>query len=303
MHILIVDDIAVDRLLMVDLARRAFDGAVQTTEAASLAELDEAVKDATIDAVLLDLNLPDASDLDVVRFMRHAAPHLPVVVMTSTVDEELGLSAIAHGAQDFLAKTHVMVHRSGLEAVMLRRTVRHAIERHRLRHESRYDVLTGVLNRRGLIEALEREVDRALRSDTGLCCLLLDCDDFKRVNDTWGYHAGDQVLQMVARCAQAATRPSDVVARHGGDEFLVLLPDISIDRAQSASRRLCEVIAQQGQQWGATVSVGVAVVELSLAAVDQVIKRAQAGLRRAKRAGKNQVVTVLDHAGPRDGGS
>ena len=295
MHILIVDDVQVDREAMVDLVYQAFAGAVTTCEASSLNAVAVAVEAQDFDAVLLDLNLPDARDLDAVRFMRHTVPHLPVIVMTGTIDEELGLSAISNGAQDFLAKAHLLANRSGLEPVLLRRAVRHAIERHRLRHESRYDVLTGVLNRRGLMEALGREVDRASRAGHTLCGLLVDCDDFKRINDTYGYDAGDTVLRMVARCAQAMTRPSDVVARHGGDEFLVLLPDIDLVRAEQAAQRLRQVIAYDGAEWGATVSIGVTVIDPKQAMIEGVVVGAETGLRRAKRAGKNQVVTVLKH--------
>ncbi|NTV12217.1 MAG: diguanylate cyclase, partial [Zoogloea sp.] len=89
----------------------------------------------------------------------------------------------------------------------------------------RLDALTGALNRKGLDEAMEREIARARRQGSSLCLALLDVDNFKRINDRHGHHAGDDALRHLARVIRDTLRPQDIVARYGGEEFVVLLPD------------------------------------------------------------------------------
>lgn len=287
MRVLIIEDHPADRQLIRALLRTALDP-VDIVEAGSLREASARLATGGLDLVLLDLNLPDSTDIETVRRVVHAAPDLPVVVLTGEDDEKRGLEAIAHGAQDYLAKDHLLLQHTGLEAVLLRRAARHAIERHRLRRESRYDPLTGVFNRRGLTEALDREADRCLRADEPLCALLVDCDDFKSINQRYGYNGGDDLLKMVAHCGLGTLRPSDIVARFGGDEFVALLPGLSCADAQSVAERLCACVAEHAARWEVTVSVGVVRVDLRHARLDDIVAAAQRGLRTAKRLGKNQ---------------
>lgn len=288
MRVLVVEDHAVDQQLICALLRCALPD-VRLTEAGSLQGALRHVGAQIFDLVVLDLNLPDSLGIDTVRRMVHAVPDLPVVVLTGDIDEDLGLEAIAHGAQDFLAKAHLLVQRTGLERVLLRRVVRHAVERHRLRRESRFDPLTGVHNRRGLIEVLDREVERCARTNQPICALLIDCDDFKTVNDQFGYDSGDRLLKTIARCALATIRPSDVVARYGGDEFVILLPGLALDDAQGVAERLRRSVARHGVAWSATISIGVIEVDPAHPELRAIIEGAQGGLRDAKTSGKNVV--------------
>lgn len=292
MHILLVDDDPGDRLLIRCALDLALHGTAVLTEVHSLDAAIQCLKSTAFDLVLADLDLPDAQGLSTPRRLGHFAADTPIIVMTGTIDEETGLKAIAHGAQDFLAKAHFLGDRGGgLEKVLLRRAIRHAIERQRLRYESRYDGLTGVLNRRGLQQALDQEVERARRQEHALFALFLDCDDFKSINDTKGYDAGDETLRWIATQAAEQLRPTDVLARFGGDEFIVLLPAATHAAALDVAHRLRSQVEKHAP-YSATVSVGLVSLDLERLQTDTVLQQVQGALQQAKRAGKNQVVAI-----------
>lgn len=154
------------------------------------------------------------------------------------------------------------------------------------------DPLTGAPNRRGLDAAFEREQARARRSGAGMVLALIDLDNFKLLNDRYGHHAGDQALIQLVEFARLALRPSDVLARFGGEEFVLLFPDSSLVDAKTALERLQRVVAEQPlAACGATLTFSAGVVvpgnEESCAAA---IQRADAATYAAKRAGKNCVM-------------
>lgn len=288
MRVLVVDDHRADLRMICTLLRYALPDIV-LSEAENLKEAFAAIEQQIFDLMVLDLNLPDSSGVDTVRRAVHRVPDLPIVVLTGEVDEHHGLEAIAHGAQDFLAKDHLLLHQTGLEGVLIRRVIRHAIERHRLRRESRYDPLTGVYNRRGLVEAVKRASANAAKTGQPICALLIDCDDFKSVNDRFGYDSGDRLLKTIARCGLATVRPSDIVARYGGDEFFMLLPGLTLEDAQGVAERLRRSVARHGAPWAATISIGVMQVDPSRSGLSAIIECAEGGLRDAKTSGKNVV--------------
>ena len=156
------------------------------------------------------------------------------------------------------------------------------------------DQLTGSLNRRGLDDMLSRELSRANRRGTPLCVAMLDLDDFKQLNDTHGHCVGDEVLVHLVQVIKQTLRSMDTVARFGGEEFLILLPDTTLEAASLALARLQQKLAEQvfihkRQRLPITFSAGVA-----LRAADEgrpaLVARADAALYQAKQAGKNRVV-------------
>ncbi len=160
----------------------------------------------------------------------------------------------------------------------------------------REDQLTGSLNRRGLDDVFEREMARADRRDSPLCIALLDLDDFKRLNDTYGHIAGDEVLIHLVRVIKDTLRTMDVIARFGGEEFLIVLPDTSMKDAMQTVKRLQRELTKRifmhnNERLLITFSAGVA---LRLPAEDQnaLTKRADDALYKAKRAGKNRVIAA-----------
>lgn len=161
----------------------------------------------------------------------------------------------------------------------------------------REDQLTGTLNRRGLDEAFEREIAIRNRSGRPLALALLDVDNFKKLNDTYGHQAGDGALVHLSRVIRQTMRPNDSVARFGGEEFLILLPDSTADEAAQAIVRLQRSLTKhfflhESEHLLITFSAGVTEHAPGEKQSD-VIGRADKALYRAKAAGKNRVVTVL----------
>lgn len=160
----------------------------------------------------------------------------------------------------------------------------------------REDQLTGSLNRRGLDDVFERELARSDRRNSPLCVAMLDLDDFKRLNDTHGHVVGDEALVHLVRVVKDTLRTMDVIARFGGEEFLIVLPDTSMNDAMQTITRVQReltkrIFMHKNERLLMTFSAGVA---LRSGTEDQasMIKRADEALYKAKKAGKNRVVAA-----------
>jgi diguanylate cyclase (GGDEF)-like protein len=168
----------------------------------------------------------------------------------------------------------------------------------RVAAEAVTDPLTGLRNRRYLAEALEREVSRSLRFGHPISLIILDVDDFKKINDYYGHVQGDIVLKRVADVVREAIRLIDVAARYGGDELAVILVETGREGATILAERLGEqmretrVPLRERGSMGVTLSVGVATIPNSAHDLDSLVDAADRALLRAKRAGKNQIGTA-----------
>ena len=162
---------------------------------------------------------------------------------------------------------------------------------------ARTDALTGLPNRREILERLQTEIERCARARHPMAILMFDIDHFKQVNDLWGHAAGDRVLKAVADTAHASLRRIDSCGRVGGEEFLVLLPETSHAEAQAAAERLRAAIADrsienEGPPLRVTASIGVAIHQADAPQFDagQLVQRADRALYAAKAAGRDCVV-------------
>jgi diguanylate cyclase (GGDEF)-like protein len=168
----------------------------------------------------------------------------------------------------------------------------------RIAQEALTDPLTGLWNRRHLAGTLDREVSRALRFGHEISLIILDVDDFKRINDRLGHLQGDIVLETVADLVKDATRDIDVAARYGGDELALILVETGSEGATILAERLrervrdTEVPLRDGGTMGVTISVGVATVPDSAEDLESLVDGADRALLRAKRSGKNQIRTA-----------
>ncbi|WIM06701.1 MAG: diguanylate cyclase [Candidatus Nitricoxidivorans perseverans] len=217
------------------------------------------------------------------------------------------ISEISDVLDEVMSETRIIqlnAQRSRDELIEMRTRVEEAEkEIHRLHDELtqasdmvRHDPLTGTLNRKGMDEAVEREVKRVRRHNEKICVALLDVDNFKKLNDSLGHQAGDQALVHLAQVTQQTIRPQDTLARYGGEEFIVLLPDTALDDAVKAMVRVQRELTRKfflhkNDKILITFSCGV--VELAADEVpNQAIKRADDAMYLAKRAGKNRVVAA-----------
>lgn len=154
------------------------------------------------------------------------------------------------------------------------------------------DPLTGALNRRGFEQASGRELARAGRQGRGFAIAHIDLDDFKALNDSLGHAAGDQALAFLVHCLRASLRPTDIVARFGGEEFVVMLPETAIDDAVRVLNRFLKDLSAQavpGMDRHLSFSAGVT-VQYGDEALEAVIKRADRATYEAKRHGKHRVI-------------
>ena len=266
----------------------------------------EEVRRGDVDVVMLDLGLPDATDLQALVRLEAAVHEIPVIVLTGRSDESLASDALQFGAEDYLRKGEI-----GFQSLI--RSIRYAVERHRgvrdlarvkkelesanrdLERLTLIDPLTELLNRRGLQQALSREVQHLGRGVTGSAVLVIDLDDFKVINDSLGHAAGDVVLKEVGRRLRASVRGVDYAGRVGGDEFMLILPDTDPPEVARVAERVRLAVATatiQHSTGSVTLTASIATLLLSadMPAVDQLLARAHMLLARAKREGKNRVV-------------
>ncbi len=161
-----------------------------------------------------------------------------------------------------------------------------------------HDPMTEAFNKRAFMVELEKEVGFARRHGLPLSLVMFDLDHFKKVNDSFGHQAGDNVIRNVARVVQEAKRKEDVFARYGGEEFALLLRNINLEQAFIAGERIRRAvenmeIIHNGQRIPCTVSVGVAVLDEAVEHPQELIERADERLYLAKRKGRNRTESAL----------
>jgi diguanylate cyclase (GGDEF)-like protein len=261
-----------------------------------------------IELVITDVQMPRVSGQQLLKLIRLSddprIQSLPVIVMTTADGNADKHLAFLNGANDFLNKpvdalelqARVNVHHR------LARTIRELEESKRqLADQAATDALTGLRNRRSFYDQANDQLAVCRQQDKDMSVLLLDIDHFKKVNDTYGHHAGDEVLVATARLLQTLVRSDsdrrqgDVVARFGGEEFVVLLPltnklgaAVLAERIRAAIER--EQMVVDGRRIPLTVSIGIATLAAEqVESVDQLLTIADRRLYLAKNSGRNRI--------------
>jgi len=174
-----------------------------------------------------------------------------------------------------------------------------ALARSKIQTMAIIDELTNLFNRRHVLLRFNEELERAQRQKTPLACMMIDIDFFKDVNDTYGHMIGDKILKEAAALIMDSIRTYDIAGRYGGEEFLVVMPDTTIEQALTLAERLRKTIEENLclragilLNNSITVSIGIASLQLADKAVDALLMRADDGLYKAKRDGRNRVARI-----------
>lgn len=237
-----------------------------------------------IDVLLLDLSLPDSHGFDTFTKVRIEAQTLPIIVLTGLNDENVGVRAMQEGAQDYLVKGQV-------DGNLLVRSIRYAIERQQLVEEVRrlaiVDELTKLHNRRGFLTLAEQQLKIANRTKRGMFLFFMDLDDMKKINDTLGHHEGDLALMEIAAALNETFRDSDIIARIGGDEFVVLVIDLPRSSAETLTARLGENLRIRNSRgrhpYKLSISMGIAHYDPEFpCSIDALVSRADSLMYKQK---------------------
>jgi diguanylate cyclase (GGDEF)-like protein len=294
--VLVVEDNELERLLIRQRLRLE---SVELLEAGSGLAAIEIARSALPDLILLDLSLPDLSGFEVIHQLKEdpATRSIPVIFVSGTASVDAKVRALDLGAIDFVTKPFDPAE---LRA-RLRVAFRLKFQQDLLEKRAHLDALTGLANRLAMRERLDAEWSACRRRGTPLSILILDVDHFKRINDRFGHAAGDEALRRVSEALRAVARGSDLVARFGGEEFVLVAPDCDFAGALGLAQRAREQVealrlAFDAASHALTASVGAAtaVAELVPDVVapecpDDLLGRADRALYEAKASGRNAV--------------
>ena len=250
--------------------------------------------------VIVDWMMPKMDGVSLCREIRKDGerPYTYIILLTAKNEKEDVVEGLESGADDYVIKpfdTHelrVRV-RAGSRIIRLQEDLMVALAASEF--QATHDPLTGLWNRRAILEILHKEMDRSRREAAPLGLIMLDLDHFKQVNDTYGHQAGDEVLHEVARMMVASLRSYDSAGRYGGEEFLMVLPGCDEQEARGIAERIRSLSASNRFEisQGAlevTISLGVAAADGSNdGGTDSLIRAADEALYRAKRLGRNRV--------------
>ncbi len=242
---------------------------------------------------VLDLILPESSGEDLIYYLREHGDNI-IILISSTSNYKTISHTLNAGADDFIVKpfdanTFIVRIKSHIKKFLLMKELE---EKNKMLLEASItDRLTGLFNRGHLMDRFNDEIERAQRYDSEFAIILLDIDNFKNVNDTYGHQAGDLVLKRVARTIHDTMRNVDCVGRYGGEEFMVILPHTGLEDAKKAGEKIRVAISEidfgiPGLR--TTISGGIA--PFMHFDGTQMIKHADENLYKAKKRGKNMII-------------
>lgn len=253
-----------------------------------------------IDLVLCDVVMPtvDGFKFLAMKKTRTELTDVPVIMLTGKEDVQAKVASFELGANDYITKPFVPEELIARIKVHLRiKNLQDDLRKVNVQLEelSNTDALTSIYNRRYCIDILEKEVDRARRYGSRLSFLMIDIDNFKAFNDTYGHLVGDMVLTEVAHLLQSGLRKTDTVARYGGEEFALLLPETDPKGSLAVAERYRAQV--QAHKFGSekdplrvTISIGLShYPSPDIESVDDLIRLADNALYKAKSNGRNRV--------------
>ena len=305
MRILIAEDNLTERTVLAGVLKKFGHEVSMVDNGLSAWEILEQPDAARL--VVLDWMMPGMDGLEVIRRVRALDSQQPpyIILLTSKEEKNDVFSGLEAGANDFISKPfdrnelYARV-RVGQRSIELQTSLYETQQT--LTHLATHDYLTGILNRRAIMEQLTKEIARVRRgrlegSTLGLTIGFFDIDHFKAINDQYGHQAGDEVLKALVSVVSKELRIYDYFGRLGGDEFLVVSPGTSDGKGENFFGRLIKKIAAAGIETVAgqlftSISMGVASIDLEIYELDKLLASADAALYQAKSAGRNQMVWI-----------
>jgi diguanylate cyclase (GGDEF)-like protein len=302
LSVLLIEDSREDAERLVDVLV-AGGYSVEAERVETRAALQAALARRAWDLVITDYVMPGLSGASVLRTVREHDADQPLVVVSGFPGEDLAVSAMKHGADDYVMKSELRrlvpaARRALLEAAARRERTR---ADRRNAHLAYHDSLTDLPNRLLLADRLRQSVAAAHRDRQPMTVLVMDLDGFKEINDTLGHEAGDRVLRQVAERLRARLREVDTVARLGGDEFAVVLPSTDVHGAERTARKLLEDLAQPiaigARPIAVRASIGIARFPEDGSTGDTLLRHADLAMYLAKADGSSVEVYRMNGGG------
>jgi two-component system, cell cycle response regulator len=255
----------------------------------------EKLPHANVQIVLSDIMMPRLDGFELIRKIRSdsALKNIYLILITARIQEGDRVRGLDLGADDYITKPF------SFSELLARVRVGSRVVQYQqhLEHQTHIDSLTGLFNRRAFEKKICEEFERAQRYRHPISVLILDIDDFKHVNDTYGHHGGDAALIKIAETLKEKTRRSDFSARFGGEEFVLVLPETDHESALQAASKIHDEIrlstfGTPGKPFALTVSIGLSSTSLTrYSDWKQMLADADRALYAAKHSGKNRVET------------
>jgi len=289
--VLIIEDDAIDLRCLIRILN-SFDDTLSYNTAGTYTEASGLLRNNRYDVIISDLNLPDSDGIDTVTKVLSCSGNSPVIILSGNENEELALSAVNAGAEDYICKDYLS------DKNIIVRSIRHAIERNRLKLDiqsmrdrerklAHYDQVTGLPNRLLFADRLTQAVEHTERTDQGFAVCFIDLDRFKSINDSFGHKVGDEVLRQTGQRLTKTLRKVDTVARIGGDEFTLILSNISnhkniITTVEKCIDAICEPIIVGSIECSVGASVGIACYPKDAQTSEQLLTNADMAMYQAK---------------------
>lgn len=285
--ILVVDD----SIINLNILENLLDGydVIETTNGKSALSI---LEKEDVHLILLDIVMPEVDGYEICQKIKEneKTKNIPVVFITAKTDEDSIEKAYDVGGSDFVTKP--------FKPKELLARVKTQLKIHKMEKELRLlaliDPMTKLYNRRYFTSITEHSISFAQRERQELSVIMIDIDDFKNINDTYGHQIGDDVIVLVANTLMKIQRKSDIVCRYGGEEFVILLPNTSLENAKKVAEHArkevesLSVLDSSQQEISFTISLGVSCVNVDdEETIEKSLKRADDALYNAKKLGKN----------------
>ncbi len=238
---------------------------------------------------IVDIHMPGMEGTELLKIIKEKKPQMQVIIITGYGTIRDAVECMKLGAADFITKPIM------LDYLMM--TINRVMEAARLKEEaelaeyyrnlSRTDELTGLNNFRHLVATLKHEVERHLRYEHVLSLAMIDIDDFKKYNDTYGHEEGNELLKGLSHILRHNTRNCDVLARYGGEEFIIIFPETSLSEAQIVAQRICDTV---NERLASSVTIGLASLPHDTSDYHDLIRIADKAMYWGKTNGKNRCV-------------